>query len=248
MNTNFSTRDKAILTGLFLSKFDEHGLKELGFEGFHNAFNVLGYAVGVKPASIKNYRDEFDPYFPNQRKGWHKRALREYCKKHLDNFSALNLNDFADLIKSFVIQDYDIEKIVRKSTHHDASDSVAKRIITGKAAEEYFKVNYRSVGQFVGHTLKDTTYLACGFDFKLSLESDFYCAEVKGLNTNSGSITLTEKEFWVANELKHRYCLFIVSNFIETPNHQAIFDPLCSRLVFKKMERQVTQVNYSASI
>jgi hypothetical protein len=246
--TNFSTRDKAILTGLFLSKFDEEGLNELGFEGFHHAFNALGYAVGAKPASIKNYRDEFDPYFPNPRKGWHKRTLREYCKKHLDDFSSLNLNDFADLIKSFVIQDYDVEKIIEKSTPRDASESVARRIITGKAAEEYFKVNYTSVAQFVGFALKDTTHLACGFDFKLSLQSDFYCVEVKGLSTNRGSIALTEKEFLVANELKHRYCIFVVANFIEKPNHQAVFDPLCSRLVFKKMERQVTQVHYSASI
>jgi hypothetical protein len=248
MSTYLSTRDKAILIGLFLSKFDEEGLNELGFEGFHHAFNALGYAVGTKPASIKNYRDEFDPYFSNPRKGWHKRTIRDYCQKLLDGFASLNLDDFADLIKSFVIKDYDVEKIVEKTTPLNTNESVAKRIITGKAAEEYFMANYLSIGQFVGYALKDTTYLACGFDFKLSLQSDFYCVEVKGLNANRGSITLTEKEFRVANELKHRYCLFVVANFIEKPNHQVIFDPLCSGLVFRKEERQVTQVNYSASI
>jgi hypothetical protein len=36
-------------------------LKELSFESFVEAFNVIGYALGSKPASIKNYRDEFDP-------------------------------------------------------------------------------------------------------------------------------------------------------------------------------------------
>jgi hypothetical protein len=53
-------RGKLILVGLYLSKYDSLGLKRLGFESFMEAFNVIGYALGSKPASIKNYRDEFD--------------------------------------------------------------------------------------------------------------------------------------------------------------------------------------------
>src|SRR5258708_27539037 len=66
-------REKLILVGLYLAKYDSLGLKRLGFESFAEAFNVIGYALGSRPASIKNYRDEFDPLFPNRRKGWHKR-------------------------------------------------------------------------------------------------------------------------------------------------------------------------------
>jgi hypothetical protein len=74
-NRIFSTRDKAILMGLYLSKFDDKALKELGFDGFMQAYNALGYSIGTKPYSIRNYRDEFDPYFPNQRQGWRNRKL-----------------------------------------------------------------------------------------------------------------------------------------------------------------------------
>ena len=74
-----ATRQKLILSGLYLSKYDSQGLKSLGLDSFAEAFNVIGYALGARPASIKNYRDEFDPLFPNQRKGWHKRATRDYC-------------------------------------------------------------------------------------------------------------------------------------------------------------------------
>lgn len=248
MNNVFSIRDKAILIGLYLSKFDEQGLDALGFEGFIQAYNTLGYSIGFKPASLKNYRDEFDPYFPNARKGRHKRVIREYCKKFLDDFSSLNLKTFTDLIKSFVIKNYEIEKFVEKIEKKDKSESVAKRLITGRAAEEYFKANYSSVSHFNEFEISDTTNLACGFDFKLSLNSNFYCVEVKGLNTNSGSISLTEKEFFVANELKKKYCLFVVMNFAEKPNHQFFFDPLNSRLTFKKTERKVTQINYASTI
>ena len=83
-------REKSVLAGLFLSKFDFEGLKFLGFDNFTEAFNVIGLALGVQPASIKNYRDEFDPLFPNERRGWHKREIRKYCKDIYDAFHSLN--------------------------------------------------------------------------------------------------------------------------------------------------------------
>jgi hypothetical protein len=248
MVNNFSIRDKSILVGLYLSKFDDEALRILGFEGVQQAFNTLGYAIGSRPASIKNYRDEFDPYFPNSRKGWHKRPIREYCKTILDDFSILNFETFTDLIKSFLFKNYEIEKIIDKVEKKDKSESVAKRLITGKAAEEYFKSTYLLISDFTNYTLQDTTNFACGFDFRLSLDFNFYCVEVKGLNTNSGSISMTEKEFLVAQNLKEKYCLFVVSNFIENPIHQYFFDPLNSQLTFQKVERQVLQTNYNTSI
>src|SRR5437867_3951883 len=95
------TREKLILAGLYLSKYDAAGLKKLGFESFLEAFNVIGYALGSKPASIKNYRDEFDPLISKRRKGWHKRPTREYCLKVFEEYNGLDLETFAGLIKSF---------------------------------------------------------------------------------------------------------------------------------------------------
>lgn len=60
---NISPRDKAVLMGIFLSKFDRKALEIFGFDGFGQAFNTLGYSIGIPPRSVKNYRDEFDPYF-----------------------------------------------------------------------------------------------------------------------------------------------------------------------------------------
>jgi len=243
----FSSRDKAILMGLYLSKFDNMALDELGFDGFMQAYNTLGYSIGAKPYSIRNYRDEFDPYFPNQRQGWRNRKLREYCKKFLDEFRSLDFALFTDLIKSFVLQNYDVEKIIKNVEKRDMSESVAKRLITGKAAEEYFKINYLHIELFTGFELKDTTNLACGFDFKLSCNAEFYCVEVKGLNLNTGSIIMTEKEYAVACDLQDRYCLFLVKNFIEKPVHQYVFNPLNSGMNFKKVERTVVQTSYLTS-
>ena len=78
------------------------GLKRLGFRTFAEAYNVIGYALDSKPTSIKNYRDEFDPVFPNSRMGWHKREIRAYCKKVLVEYENLEFELFAGLIESFV--------------------------------------------------------------------------------------------------------------------------------------------------
>ncbi len=247
MNKIIKARDKAILTGLYLSKFDKDALKKLGFISFIEAFNTIGYSININPASIKNYRDEFDPYFPNSRKGWHKRKTREYCYKFYTDFSDVNFKEFTNLIKSFLIDNYDLEQIIPKRKK-DKSDSVAKRLITGRAAEEYFKKNYKKIIDFQDLEIKDTTLLGCGFDFKVFNHNQFYGVEVKGLQLQTGNISLTEKEFLVAGELKKRYCLFVVLNFREKPFHQCFFNPLECNLSFSKSERQITQINYTTSI
>src|SRR6266852_7230 len=95
-------REKLILVGLYLAKYDSLGLKRLGFESFAEAFHVIGYALGSRPASIKNYRAQFAPLFPNRRKGWHKRQVREYCLRIFEEYKGLDLESFSDLIKSCV--------------------------------------------------------------------------------------------------------------------------------------------------
>src|SRR5664280_3225467 len=129
------TREKLILASLFLSKYDSIGLKRLGFESFIEAFNVIGYALGGKPASIKNYRDEFDPLFPNRRKGWHKRATRDYCLKVFNQYKDLDLEAFSGLVRSFVGYDENAWSELRPAEENqDDESSFANRLITGLAA------------------------------------------------------------------------------------------------------------------
>lgn len=73
----------------------------LGFDTFTEAFNVIGIALGGKPSSIKNYRDEFDPLFPNPRAGWHHRSPRPYCAAVLKEYGDLDIQTFCALIKWF---------------------------------------------------------------------------------------------------------------------------------------------------
>src|SRR5579864_274979 len=216
-------REKLILIGLYLSKYDSLGLKQLGLESFVEAFNVIGYALGSRPASIKNYRDEFDPLFPNRRKGWHKRPIRDYCLKVFENYKNLDMESFTGLVRSFVGYDENAwSEIQEKEGQDDNQSSFAKRLITGLAAEQYFESVQPSLLEFKDYVVENTTRLGCGYDFRLRTDThkDFLVVEVKGLKERTGSVSLTPKEYEVATAFGDRFFLFVVKNFHESPFHE----------------------------
>ncbi len=245
-----SLREKSILAGLFLSKFDERGLRYLGFDNFTEAFNVIGLALKVKPASVKNYRDEFDPVFPNKRQGWHKREMREYCRDIYLSFKDLDIKSFSKLLKEIVYENHELDVLMEQvAKKEDKESSFAKRLITGQAAEYYFKENYKKINVFKNYQIEDTTSHGCGFDFKLySNNKDFLGVEVKGLNNSSGNIALTNKEYSVAQLLRERYFLFVVKNFKEVPFHDYFQNPLHSKLKFNRIETRITQISWNAPV
>lgn len=244
-----SLREKSILAGLYLSKFDTQGMRRLGFDSFVQTFNVIGAALGVRPASIKNYRDEFDPLFPNKRKGWHKRPIRAYCKVVCDTFGGLNLHDFTDLLKRVIYREHELDLLMEEvETARGKGDSFAKRLITGQAAEQYFRSRYKEIALFRDLEIEDTTKLGCGFDFRLFSPHSFYGVEVKGLSQPSGGIVLTGKEHSVASLLKSRFFLFVVKNFRENPFHELYQDPLNGRLAFERVERKTVEISWTTSV
>jgi len=254
MNLNperIATRERLILTGLYLSKYDSLGLKKLGFESFVEAFNVLGYAMASRPASIKNYRDEFDPVFPNPRKGWHKRPMRACCLKVLQEYQNLDFESFTGLVKSFVLYDENLWSEFRSGAERDDKEACfAARLATGIAAEQYFESVHSTIAEFEGYALENTTHLGCGYDFRLQADTleDSLAVEVKGLRDQNGSVSLTPKEHEAAAAMGDRFFLFVVKNFRDTPFHEMFRNPLLSKLVFRRNERVVVQVSWLATV
>lgn len=246
-----SSREKLILAGLYLSKYDVAGLKKLGFESFQEAFNVIGYGLGSKPASIKNYRDEFDPLFSNKRQGWHKRPRREYCIEVSKRYKDLDLNTFSALLKSFVgYNENALSVSENKEERKDGQSFFAKRLVTGLAAEHYFEAIQPKLPEFEDYTVENTTRLGCGYDFRLVHKADdkFLAVEVKGLREKTGGLALTPKEYEVALSLSERFFLFVVKNFRDVPVHNIYRNPLSSSLKFKRKEQVVVQVSWLTSI
>lgn len=249
---DLATRQKLILCGLYLSKFDSRGLTSLGFESFTEAFNVIGYALGTRPASIKNYRDEFDPLFPNPRVGWHKRAIREYCRVVYERYKGLELEDFTGLVKSFFGYDgLGVSEVPQTEKAEDGTSAFAQRLVTGLAAEHYFETVHPSLQEFRGLVVENTTRFGCGYDFRLRggpERENFLAVEVKGLKDLTGSLSMTGKEYDVASSLRDRFFLFVVKNFKDVPFHAIFRDPLSSGLEFRRIERVTVQVSWSTTV
>ena len=244
-------REKLILVGLYLSKYDSLGLKRLGLDSFTEAFNVIGYALGSKPASIKNYRDEFDPLFPNRRKGWHKRQTRAYCLKIFREYRELDLEAFTGLIQSFFGYDEStLSELEFREKPTTGVSQFAQRLITGLAAEQYFESVQPSLSEFRSYAVENTTRLGCGYDFRLraGFDEEFLAVEVKGLNDTAGTLSFTPKEYEVAKALKDRFFLFVVKNFRESPFHEIFRNPLSGRLEFKKKERVIVHVAWLTNV
>lgn len=245
-------REKLILTGIYLSKFGSLGLKKLGFRNYSEAYNVVGYALGSRPSSIKNYRDEFDPVFPNARKGWHKREIREYCKKVLDEYETLDFERFTGLIKSFAGYDENNWSTIeaKDGDREERASGFARRLITGLAAERYFESVHSTLADFQGCSIENTTLLGCGYDFRLNKGNggDFLAVEVKGIRERAGSVSLTPREYEVATELQDRFYLFVVKNFQKTPYHELYLNPVVGNLRFTRTERVLIQVSWLARV
>lgn len=151
--SELTKRERLMICGLFLSKFDRLGLEYLGFKSFLEAFNVLGYGLQSKPSTIKNYRDEFDPQFPNNRAGWNSRELRPHCAEAFNEFGGLALENLGLLVRSFLMPEACMEAIpvLRKEffgNEASASSAFAKRAITGRSAERYFASRFPSFPEF----------------------------------------------------------------------------------------------------
>ena len=244
-------REKQILAGLYLSKFNSLALKNLGFNSFVEAFNVIGYTLGSRAASIKNYRDEFDP-LSNTRKGWHKRPIRSYCREIYDKYAELSLEEFTEIVRSFLAPASDrFDENTGSEVQNDGASIFAQRLITGIAAEHYFESIHTSIPEFQGYSAENTTQFGCGYDFRLrrnTNQDNFLAVEVKGLRELTGSVSMTPKEHNIASVLGDRYYLFVVRNFREIPSHSIFQNPLSSGLGFRKLERILVQISWTTNV
>ncbi len=67
----------AIVVGYAMSRLDEGFLRSQRVRTWKAAFEHAAKALHVRPASLKNLRDEFDPFHDNKRKGWrHRPSVR----------------------------------------------------------------------------------------------------------------------------------------------------------------------------
>lgn len=218
----------AMIVAFYLSKFGEEGLKTLGFRSYTQAFDQVGERLSVNRNSVKNWRDEFDPYYDNRRKGWN-RKLRPSRHKVMVAFDDLSESALRAVVLDILtpaarpkveaelhsaLQEIKESEIARKARR--TVDYVA-RGPTGRLAEGYFMARFRAGLTPFSGTLLDRRDEGVGFDFSAMRGSDHVLIEIKGIAKQPAGISLTDKEWRVANETLDGYFLGVVIDVIESP-------------------------------
>lgn len=246
----------ALIVAYYLSRLDRKGYSALGYKSFSEAIRKIGAILDVKPNTIKNMRDEFDPYHQNSRIGW-QRELRGSRQKVIESFQETDENVLLEIVKEILYskdfkntEEYNDIRVIfgdkGKFPNSKKSSVFILRGPTGKAAESLFVEYFQKNKKPVDGKLIDCRELGCGYDFKIKDKKKSYFVEVKGLSSKNGGILFTNKEWKTAIKQKKRYYVVIVKNISAIPEFIIIQDPV-SKINAKKNIYTTIQVNWGVS-
>ena len=80
---------EALIIGYAMSRLDRAYLRARSVSTWNKAYAEAPDALGLPPTSFKNLRDEFDPFFGNERRGWWQREIRDDRQRVLLEFGAV---------------------------------------------------------------------------------------------------------------------------------------------------------------
>lgn len=111
------TKDSLIIA-YYLSRRNEEAIHKLGYKTFIEAFKSIGLLLGQKHTTIKNMRDEFDPYFDNGRAGWYQRQLSASRKEVFDMLQNVSDSELDEIVRDIIADYTNDEKPKRKDNGH----------------------------------------------------------------------------------------------------------------------------------
>ncbi len=247
----------AMIVAFFLSKFGEQGLARLGFKTYRQAFEGVGRSLNVNPNSVKNWRDEFDPYYDNGRKGWYQRGIRPSRQKVMETFDDLSEEALTavvlDIIKPGVRSkvESELQAVLKEIKTTDDKKRVKSTVEyvsrgpTGRMAEEFFVSRFREGLTPFSGVLKDRRDDGAGFDFEIISPGARKLVEVKGSAKDLVGIAFTDKEWKVANAAQNDYYLGVVIQLVSSPKIGFVQNPACD---FIPAYRVYTTINVTWTI
>lgn len=234
------------LIGYGLAKFDMNFVEQFGYQTKTDFYEeMVKRGVGETVGTIKNRQDLFDPFFPNDRKGWWQKGNMYIHRKHfIDSlFGDMDAKDFADVIKLYLQNNFKIDAYKATEASPIIKSKFKQLQLTGQEAELYFKNNYQQIEHFKNGLLDDARLFGDGYDFQIQIETKYFLIDVKGIRKTYGAFRMTDKEYSRANEYKNDYSLVIVSNLEDVPKMTTIFNPI-AELVLERQERMQQQISY----
>lgn len=241
----------ATIVAFYLSKFNDHALKKLGYKTYASAFIECGKLLDVKSNYIKLRRDEFDPVY-NWRKGWRNRPMAKMVSDIITLFDNLTESEMyaivTDILHHRNTNEY--KQIIQsvEAASKQNKRAYIPRAITGKLAENLFEEDFKTNLTLPKGELKDCRDNGCGYDYEiLSQDGSIFYIEVKGLANDGGGILFTSKEWNVALEKLDKYYPCIVKNVNDAiPTIQYIRNPSYN-LIPSKNINTIVQISYSVT-
>jgi len=238
--------EQAIIISYYLSRFNNEAVNNLGYQTWKDAFEDLSEKLQINKHTIKNWRDEFDP-FHGHRAGWHQREARKTISNIISQFELLEEFDIRQIVEEIINgKKIDLPEIDSSESELISNPIFILRGPTGKKAEQIFIDYHRINGLPLAGELIDTRDLGCGYDFEIKSESKLHFIEVKGLATITGGILFTNKEWEKARQERENYTVCLISNIIESPKNSFINNPF-AKLNPKKNIIQTVQIQWSVS-
>lgn len=240
MNNSYKHDNYEILNliGYGLSKYNDLFINEFSCTTKTEFYKYcVDMGIASTTGTIKNRMDLFDPFFPkNGRKGWWQKGNTYIHRKvYIDSlFGSENVKNYSNIIKMYLQKNFQNCNIIVKE--NPIIKTRFKQLQkTGLEAEQYFYNNYNTIDIFKGGVIEDARLYGDGYDYQISLEDDFFLAEVKGIREKKGKIRLTKNEYEKAVEYKDKYILSIILNLNDIPKFHLIPDPI-KHLKFKVVE------------
>lgn len=215
-----------IILGYAMSRLDDRYLQSQGVRTWKTAFARAAKSLQVKPASLKNLRDEFDPFHDNSRKGWWHRPLRPNRQRVMGDLSELSDDALLECVERILGRDETATEDLLGSLveARPPAYNVAERLFTGRRAENLFLENCASWIGVSRRRLLDRRDSALGFDFAVE-GIPKRAIEVKGLRALSGAILFTDREWSEAKVRGKEYWVVVVGNVMATPMFKVWKDP-----------------------
>jgi len=216
----------AIVVGYAMSRLDDRYLQSQRVRTWKAAFDRAAKALGIRPTSLKNLRDEFDPFHDNSRRGWRNRPLRPHRQRVMGDLSEVSADALLESVNRILGADETATKELLDSLVEvrSAVYNVAERLLTGRRAENLFLSECESWLGIPRSKILDRRDSALGFDFAVAGLPE-RAIEVKGLKEHSGAIQFTDREWSEAKVRQAEYWLVVVGNIDATPIFRLWKDP-----------------------
>lgn len=258
-------RKKGLIISFYLSKFDKKAYERFGLGSQTKTHEYIGKILNIKATTIKNWRDEFDPYENNSRAGWYQRPIRPACIEIKNLFDNIEENSFYQIVENIlnVEENIELEKIIKEiditEEKEEKEEKNTNRVfciqtaLTGEKAEEFFIQNYQFIlkdkFRFTNenHKLIDTRLYGCGYDFELKINEQTYYIEIKGISSQHNNIRFTDKEWSFASEKKNNYILAVIKNISPKIETIVIQNPV-ENLDAERQIQKIVQISWIAKL